>query len=166
MQRAPFFLLKEKESVIKLMKKSFFTFIFFLFFASNVSEIFACDCAILTDPNLQVLVNEGYTRASAVFSGKVIKIDKKPNNNFIKITFKVGKFWKRTLENEVVVTTTNSDEDCGYNFKVGEKYLVYAYGDKDGLNADICNRTSLLKSNKDIQALNKIEKSKIKFFPK
>lgn len=149
------------------MKKYFVTFIFVLFFPLSASEIVACDCIILTDPNLQVLVNYGYKRASVVFSGKVIKIDKKPNNNFVKVTFNIEKSWKRVLENEVILTTTNSDEDCGYSFKVGEKYLVYAYVGKNinELATTICTRTSLLNSNKDVQALNKIEKSKIKFSP-
>ncbi len=120
----------------------------------------------MTDPDLQVLVNYGYKRASVVFSGKVIKIEKKPNNSFVKVTFKVEKSWKSNLESEVIVTTTSDDGDCGYKFRVEEQYLVYAYGDKNGLKTDICNRTSVLKSNKDIQALNKIEKSKIRFFPK
>ena len=150
------------------MKKYFVTFIFVFFFPLSASEIVACDCIRLEDPNLQVLVNYYYKRASVVFSGKVVKIDRKPNNNFVKVAFNVEKSWKRVLENEVIVTTTNSDEDCGYSFKVGEKYLVYAYVDKNinELATTICTRTSLLNSNKDVQALNKIEKSRIKSFLK
>ncbi len=161
-------LLKERESVIKIMKKYFITFIFVLFFALNVSESFACSCGILTDTNLEILVNRGFTEASAVFSGKVVKIEQKQKNGFKKVTFKVGKSWKTRLKNKVIVTTGEDSASCGYNFDVEKIYLVYAYFDKENnqLATTICTRTSPLKFNKDVEALNKIEKSKIKSFPK
>jgi Carboxypeptidase regulatory-like domain len=43
---------------------------------------------------------------------------------------------------EVDVTTGSGGGDCGYNFKIGERYVVYAYRNKDGaLGTSICSRT-------------------------
>jgi hypothetical protein len=46
---------------------------------------------------------------------------------------------------EVEVTTGLGDADCGYRFRVGGQYLVYAYrNDKKMLSTSICTRTRLL----------------------
>src|SRR6185503_15210753 len=42
---------------------------------------------------------------------------------------------------EVEVRTGLGDSDCGYNFRLGGQYLVYAYGDEDKLATGICSRT-------------------------
>ncbi|HEY0174657.1 MAG TPA: carboxypeptidase regulatory-like domain-containing protein [Pyrinomonadaceae bacterium] len=47
---------------------------------------------------------------------------------------------------EVEVSTGQGGGDCGYQFRRGESYLVYAYGGRDGkpLTASICSRTQPL----------------------
>lgn len=43
-----------------------------------------------------------------------------------------------------VIVTGAGGSDCGYNFTRGEKYLVYAYTEKDGrLHTNICTRTKV-----------------------
>jgi hypothetical protein len=52
-------------------------------------------------------------------------------------------------------TKLAADGICGYEFKVGESYLVYAHG-SDRLNTDICTRTEkLVDAGKDLKVLGK-----------
>ena len=57
--------------------------------------------------------------------------------------FEVEGLFKGALSSEVAVLTGIGRGDCGYQFQVGEKYLVYAYG-KNGLETNICTRTTNL----------------------
>jgi hypothetical protein len=52
----------------------------------------------------------------------------------------------------VQVVTGLGDSDCGYGFRVGEKYLVYAFRDEDNkLETSICTRTRpLSQADKDL----------------
>jgi len=55
-----------------------------------------------------------------------------------------------------VVTTTLSDDSCGYDFKNGQEYLVYANKSSgDNLSVSLCSRTALLSGTRnDIRAFN------------
>lgn len=148
------------------MKKIILAFIFSAFLTVlTAGEIFACDCIIWTSENLQGLVEHGYKNSEAVFSGEVIQINQKPNTAFIKVKFRVEKSWKNASEKELMLTTAYS-ETCGYKFKVKEKYLVYAQGESDNLEASICSRTSILKSNKDVDFLDIMKSPEIMSAPK
>lgn len=147
------------------MKKIFFFLILQIFiFSLSPQTIYGCQCKPPSTDKLSVQVQNAYQKYTAVFSGKVIQIEQKHINSFKKVTFEVGKSWKSNLENEVFVTTADNGASCGYNFKVGDKYLVYAYVNQEinALFTSGCTRTSPLKFNKDVQALNKIEKSRVK----
>jgi hypothetical protein len=55
---------------------------------------------------------------------------------------------------EVEVFTGSGGGDCGYPFRVGQHYLVYAYRDKDKLGTNICTRTkSFANANEDLAFL-------------
>ncbi len=106
---------------------------------------------------------------TAIFSGEVIEVIKKPDVYFVEVKFKLDKSWKNELKDAASITTGRGGGDCGYEFEVGKKYLVYADGDKNKLSTNICTRTSVFESNKDVAFLNKIKKikkSKIKSSPK
>lgn len=110
----------------------------------NPSISFACKCV---GPSS---VKEEFERTNAVFSGKVNEIkEKKHSNGYAvkSILFEVKNTWKGVSESQVIIVTDQSD--CGYEFKKGEEYLVYAnhtslYGDKDNLSTGICDLTSPL----------------------
>ena len=53
----------------------------------------------------------------------------------------VTRSWKGISTSTTEVTTGYGNGDCGYPFKVGETYVVYAYGTPNDLNAFICTRT-------------------------
>jgi flavin-dependent dehydrogenase len=145
------------------MRKIIFPiFLFVCFVILGVGNATACSCIPKDDNSIKKQVEEAYKTSTAVFVGEVIAIDKEPDTYFVKIKFKVKKIWSDKSHNEVTVTTGQGGGDCGYNFEIGEKYVVYADGNKDNLKTNICTRTSLYKSNEDITFLNKIKKPKIK----
>lgn len=91
----------------------------------------ACDCAIYPPP-------EAFERSGAVFAGKVID-----TGGFINpyVDFAVEKSWKSVDVDEVSLSIRGCD---GMSFVVGEKYLVYAYGDEYFLSTGDCTRTATL----------------------
>ena len=148
------------------MSKIIFSLIFAIFLiASAATNIFACDCIRSGDDNLQELVEFDYNNSEAVFSGEVIGISKNPASLVVKVKFKIEKSWKNISQEEVLLTASNNDE-CGYEFKVGKRYLVYARGKMNNLETSICTRTSNYESNKDLEFLNQIKKPEIISSPK
>ena len=68
-----------------------------------------------------------------------------------KVEFKVEKFWKGPRAKKISLKYIGSD--CAYQFVVGKKYLVYAYG-KEILSTSICTRTKELdKASDDLKEL-------------
>jgi hypothetical protein len=77
-------------------------------------------------------------KATAVFSGQVVEI--KQFNGIQAVRFEVDQLWKGIIEIEKIVNTpTNS---CGWNFQLGESYLVYANGNEESLSTDLCTKTT------------------------
>lgn len=122
----------------------------FLFSAS----IQACSCI---DSGLPC---QAFWNTDAVFSGEVKEIidpppkemslangDKAYSYQQKKIRFAVEEGFRGVSgETTVEVTTGRGGGDCGYPFVSGEKYLVYAYKNKQTgeFHAGICSRTQLL----------------------
>ncbi|KRG11142.1 hypothetical protein ACA30_09010 [Virgibacillus soli] len=106
----------------------------------------ACSCAELPG------VEEEFERSTAVFSGKVIDIREKTNSagfNYKSILFQVIQTWKGVNETQVIITTGLGGGDCGFAFKEGQEYLVYAYESdmyvEKALSTVICDRTNELR---------------------
>ena len=104
----------------------------------------ACTCAPVQSAAQEL------ERATAVFSGKVVEIKrhKRPEGIFagVEVVFRVEKTWKGVEGGTVRVFTSSHSAACGYGFRKGRTYLVYAYGDaKGGLSTGICSRTKRLK---------------------
>lgn len=93
----------------------------------------ACSCAQPPPPR-QAL--EG---ATAVFTGKVVKVEQVELER--RVTVEVEKDLKAAGGRQVVVRTGLGGGDCGYGFKEGERYLIYAHGEKDAPATSICTRT-------------------------
>ena len=126
-------------------------------FLSILAETgFACSCLPPND-----LAHEVESSA-AVFSGKVIDVKKHDRSVTpfwqVEVIFEVNKSWKGADKKIVSIFTSSGSASCGYNFKTGRSYLVYASGNADGLlNTTICNRTKRLsKAREDIKMLEKI----------
>jgi len=108
----------------------------------------ACDCAYPGAPC------KAFVRTPYVFSGRVTQLStisvKMPNGEAYKdllVFFQVGRNY-RGLEGKTTaeVVTGSGGTDCGYNFREGELYLVYAYPHPTTgkLYSGICTRTRRL----------------------
>jgi hypothetical protein len=83
---------------------------------------------------------QAYNKATAVFAGKVVALDP------YTVKFRLEKRWKGDSGAEVILSTgavTGFDaaplpEECSYQFHLGEKYLVYAYGAAEKMKANSC----------------------------
>jgi hypothetical protein len=110
-----------------------------------VSEAFACQCAGEGKPC------EEYWKASIVFAGLVtgsatVTLKEGDYTTYKRVVdIKVDHAYKGIGGSEVQVLTGMGDSDCGYGFRVGEKYLVYAFRTEDNkLETSICTRTGPL----------------------
>jgi hypothetical protein len=104
----------------------------------------ACTCAPSKGPAGDLEL------AAAVFSGKVVEIrrHKRSEDIFasVEVVLRVERVWKGVGGTTVSVFTASHSASCGYGFKGGRTYLVYAHKDAEGrLSTGICSRTRRLK---------------------
>ncbi|WLR42564.1 hypothetical protein LC087_18060 [Bacillus carboniphilus] len=113
-------------------------------------------------------VEESLEQSDALFSGKVVDIKEKQGVNKFpskSVLLEVSNTWKGVNQSQIIITTGLSDSDCGFNFKVGQEYLVYAhesdmYGEKTLITTS-CNRTNDLNSSQeDLKILSKGQEPK------
>ena len=121
----------------------FISIILLGFFPSITS---ACSCAELPS------VEEEFERSQAVFSGKVVDVREKRSIKGYQtksVLFEVTNTWKGVKQSQMIITTgQGGGGDCGFDFKEGQEYLVYAnestlYG-AQSLASTICDRTNEL----------------------
>jgi carboxypeptidase family protein len=119
--------------------------------ALSISEVKACTCKIAGPPC------EEYSQSQAVFAGKVIKKsmlyveegegDSRHKYQQVLVRFSIEQVFKGVAGDEVEIVTGMGGGDCGYHFKDGERYVVYANRsgqDKSRLYSGICNRIKLV----------------------
>ena len=143
--------------------KKWKAFLFFVFLLPlGATKTLACSCA---GPALPC---QDYWRASAVFIGTVssntrstYKIDKSELEGRL-IHFAVDRTFRDVASTEVEVITGLGGGDCGYDFRVGGQYLVYAYRNADNkLATGICSRTRLLsEASEDLKYFEGLAKAK------
>ena len=120
-------------------------FISIILLGSFPSITSACSCAELPS------VEEEFERSQAVFSGKVVDVREKRSIKGYQtksVLFEVTNTWKGVKQSQMIITTGQGGESCGFHFNEGQEYLVYAnestmYGAKS-LVATICDRTNKL----------------------
>jgi hypothetical protein len=99
----------------------------------------ACTCAPSGPPC------QAYWQVDAVFVGRVESITSSPARmmNSRTVTFTVIEPLKGMTTKGAVVRTGRGGGDCGYGFKTGATYIVYAYTDPQSgaLATGICSRT-------------------------
>ena len=87
-------------------------------------------------------------RATAVFSGKVLKVKRHKQSPdvyaFLEVVFRVEEAWKGVNEKTISVFTSSTSLACGFSFKRGLTYLVYAHGKEGRLSTSVCTRTGIL----------------------
>lgn len=121
-------------------------FLFSIFAILYVARpVGACTC-----PDLGSLANE-YRHSSAVFVGRIVSleisvkvIDGEKIDNMI-ATFDVERRWKGPAIRHLRVQTCGTQAlacTCGFNFQLGERYVVFAEGKP--LTTSSCNRNATL----------------------
>lgn len=104
-----------------------------------VQSVLACKCVEST-------LDERFTRSTAVFIGTAIAQESTRGDNAV-FTFRVHEPWKGVKQNRVVVATRGNEGTCGFPFKVGERYLIYANGSREGdprVETGLCSGTMSL----------------------
>lgn len=140
---------------------------------ANASSALACVCAGTT-------FDETFGQVKAVFSGKVVKAEykkgivnqmedlftqetgKKVDYEVLVVTFEVERWWKggtkaeATLVADEIKLATGKvfTSNCENQYIVGEKYLIFAYADKEQLVSGACTPTNKLdKAKKELELL-------------
>ena len=129
-----------------------------IWFLGNAGQVHACKCAVPGPPSAEL------EKFAAVFAGRVVSIQHSydpdaatlSREDRTTIGFNVSTVWKGTIHEEMYVTTPPTGGSCGFTFKEGEAYIVYAhdstYGD-ESYTVSICSRTALLQhAQADIEA--------------
>jgi len=138
----------------------------------SARDVFACPCTpIKSDangnfPTQAQEVKKAFDESNAIFSGVVTKIVNARHGNYTNrfvITFRIDKSWKGITKRKIKIFTGLGGGDCGYPFKIGKRYLVYAYDEGDNeLGTNICAKTTrLTKTTEDLKILDKLKTSKV-----
>jgi hypothetical protein len=160
----------------KVLLISAFSFIF-LFLPGEAS---ACTCppVVLVGgkplKNFEQNVDEAFRKSSTVFAGRVLSVGRSRRNSArgrnrggvsesgMTVTFRIESVWKKKMPKHVTVYTGYSDADCGFPFEVGEKYLVYAFGEKN-LLVSACSRTKVFSdAAREIGVLDRLKDKRLK----
>ena len=117
---------------------------------------YACSC-------MGVPIQRYISSSDAVFSGEVVDLQKGTSVGGMfgpsdTVTLRVSEAWKGTDQGTLEVSTPSQGSACGYAFKEGQEYLVYASGKQD-LKVDACGETKQLsKADEDLALLGNGEK--------
>ena len=106
-----------------------------LIFSLLTSKLNYCSCTPLPP-----IDEQQYKEYDLILKGKVSKIS--VINSERMIDFAVETFYKGQQNKARIKITTPSQEGmCGIIPKVGERWLVFAYADKNGFHTELCTRT-------------------------
>ena len=123
--------------------------VIFLWFPGHPGPVHACKCAQPGPPSLEL------EEFSAVFVGRVVSVQHsfdpgsapRSREDRTKIGFEVSSMWKGAVHEKIYATTPPTGGSCGFPFREGEDYVVYA-GDSayagGSYTVGIFSRTALL----------------------
>lgn len=130
----------------------------FLFVVAEANGAYACTCS----PPSQ---RSAYRASKAVFVGEVVEVDQNAEIPpkfkgvvFVGVKFKVEKAWKGARGREITLLSDMGMLSCSHRydkFRVGEKYLIYAY-DKELTDFGCSRSVPLDSAAKDIKRLDSI----------
>lgn len=125
--------------------KKYLLLLAFVFIFFSAEKVFACSCLARDESNLVgQTVSENFRQATAIFTGRVLQVNRKNNQPNVTVKLAVQKRWKGKISNEIKIVTAADSAACGFNFEVGKTYLVYASETDGKLSTDICSRTALI----------------------
>jgi hypothetical protein len=109
-----------------------------------LSRAFSCTCT--KQPSLE----DEVARSAAIFTGRVVvmQVVSVENHDMVLVGFKPEHFYVGSGSEKIWVLTGMGRGDCGFRFRLDEKYVVFAYAGrtskKHSLETDICTRTEML----------------------
>jgi hypothetical protein len=118
----------------------------------------ACDCVPEVEMSLE------FHRTRTIFVGRVTKIepDASSKGALLVVTFEVTDDLKVTNRSIIKIKTSSSGRACGYEFRLGQMYLVYANLARPGLMTSVCSRTThLSKAKNDLLFITKETKKEM-----
>ena len=123
----------------------------------------ACSCA-LPPGDQKERAERALASSEAVFSGEVAAIEKEAATSrhpgTATVTLRVSESWKGPEGAMLEVKSPVGGSACGYPFKEGQEYLVYASGRRD-LEVSLCSETKpLSKADADLAVLGNGKKPK------
>ena len=123
-------------------------FLLIAFLTTGSARLHACSCAPFRQPCAAEWT------ASAIFVGEVINIDQLVEPEMWgsrRVSFVVRESFKGIGERIVDVLTGSGGGDCGFDFKTGSSYLVFAgrSATTGRLGTGTCSKTALLSWSKD-----------------
>ena len=107
---------------------------------SNVTPALACSCVMATP-------TEQFNNAAVVFVGTVRSITTDGVSN--SVGFNVSELQKGSSVKTITVITHQQESACGFDFKEGKDYVVYAYEEDGKLGTGICTGTALVADSQD-----------------
>ncbi len=126
-----------------------------LFFALYHNCSWACTCATPPTANVAAVMSD------AVFSGTVLSRSRPDSTSssrgFDEYRIDVDQIWKGTTVDSVSVFSSGSGASCGYDFKPGSTYLIYARESQGQLLTGLCSRNKPLSvAQDDVLALSEV----------
>jgi hypothetical protein len=119
----------------------------------------ACSCG--GGGSKEEMVKWALSHPGAVVTGEVVEIEKGSSTSTV--TLRVYEVWKGPQRETLQVSTPSYGAACGYPFKKGQEYLVYAYWGnqgtppRPGLKVDLCSQTKpLSNAHEDLALLGKL----------
>ncbi len=138
------------------MKKTIFSvFGIFGFIIFSQFNVFACSCPTMFGTEQELKLKWKLKTLQAVFSGKVIEINKIPQSRDVSVKIEIKEIWKGLLSKEVNISTPDNPASCGVTFEIGKSYLVFASRSAEGkLTTGLClNNKELYKAAEELQIL-------------
>ena len=140
------------------MKVKFIFINAFILFFLCITNAYSCVCGVM--PSVEGM----FEKSDKVFTGRVVDINFINAYEYIAKVEVIGSFKGVKGKYEYVASTTLSRE-CGYNFVLGHRYLIYAHLiSKRLVGANSCGRTQVLQrvSIEDLSILNALWNGKEK----
>jgi hypothetical protein len=110
------------------------------------APVFGCTCAA-PPPDVKTASElAAWTRADAVFEGKVESVELRWRLKEAEVLHSYRGDQRKPMR----LSTGLGGGDCGFDFEVGKQYLVYAFKDETGeLSTNICTRTTRLEKSSE-----------------
>lgn len=105
----------------------------------------ACECMPVASTS-EAVRNSTHVFAGTILDKKRVSIPELGDDfREFHMQVRVIRYWKGDLGKQITIRTADDENNCGYDFKKGNNYVIYAIGGKTP-HINVCSRTVPLKS--------------------